>query len=1344
MKAKSPLSGASLFPLFIAALILTGFGLYYSVHIKTQQEYLYDRNFRQLALIGNQLEGRIAGFRTVLLHVPTKSDTVHTNYNIRRYLTRANFQEVDSGRTPEELGITSPDDARNKRRWNRMSLVRSGTTIWIEFVDVDSARTQGWQTIDARVDLRQLVDPSVIQAVFDDILLVAPDGDVAYQLMRERTGIMRLDSLSDAQGKQVSFGTQKTRAGLAGLELAGISYDLFYRPIALPPEQHGLGRESEHQQDSGWSICGLVESGRLNKEARELPSTILIIVVLLLMLVSLSWPLLKVWLMGPYDRPTRVDVSFVIAALILGSTVLTFIILDFMYIRLVIEPQMDLHLEAFADSMNRRFDSELSSSVDQLTAFTRIRQRDSVQLMRKRPRYHANILNPASAPGYYPSVYQNFEVVFWADEDGKQIEKWSAARGTTPNLNVGERDYFRNIRQRNLYHVKGTVTGFAIEPHYSWTTGDFQLAVSILDTVSQRPRELVAVMDTRPASLMKLVTVPGYSFCIIDQDGRVMFHSVEARSLRENLFDELEPDDDLRAAVFAHSTSSFNASYWGAEQRVYVRPMTSLPWFIVVFRDKTPLRTSNLEILTGAVMLFLLFLAAPVLMLLFLTRKTQWTADWIWPHPRLTHAYRQLTVVYMGSALVLLLSTFHAADRILAAFFSNEVMICFLLYLTCVRLDRKRYRRLFGRKRSIRILAAASAVGLLVSIVLTILVKPGPASWLAPIPYVFLDASVFGVALLFFVTPRWWNITGMLTTGKFRKAYVANAMFITWLASVYPAYLFFGISYNVQAELLVKHAQRLIAGALHQRAAVIREDRANLPDSLLTRFLDDSTGVYTDFFFKTTAHRASTPDSCVRKARDGDEMYVLFHELSAPYNTRSTEMRELLHDVSADSSLVWKEDGALRLHSTVPGGREVVHLSTVVPTFLDWIRVWSAWSMSRVALYALMFGALAVVLYLMVRSIARRVLLIDVMAERQAPASPHPDGRTRRNILVLSSSPKPAVEILGDSSLHVIDIAGTKWKDLWNSLGVLRNLPADTAVAIDHFEEGMDDPAKNLRKLRLVEEILYVHRRPVILVSSVDPQSSFVLATAQNGDGAGSPDNLAARWRAILVTCTRMHCDDSGNWRKFARDLLGHHSERSGEQRKHFRFMQKTVFEECHHSAELQEIGRDVFAIYRSDPGLSPSEAVNAIVNRARLYYHHLWLACTADERRVLHHVALGGYVSYKNRAVVMSLQERGLLVRSPNLRVMSKGLLKFLLSSHLQEEVRRADAGKARTGWSTMRIPFFLLLVAVVLFLFVTQQDVLNSTMAFLSVVSALVPALFRFVGMATTGRNPAESGPS
>ncbi len=121
-------------------------------------------------------------------------------------------------------------------------------------------------------------------------------------------------------------------------------------------------------------------------------------------------------------------------------------------------------------------------------------------------------------------------------------------------------------------------------------------------------------------------------------------------------------------------------------------------------------------------------------------------------------------------------------------------------------------------------------------------------------------------------------------------------------------------------------------------------------------------------------------------------------------------------------------------------------------------------------------------------------------------------------------------------------------------------------------------------------------------------------------------------------------------------------------------------------------------------------------------------------------HVALGGYVSYRNRTVVRSLQERGLLIRAPNLRIMSKGLLRFLLSSHLQEEVRRTEAGKTHTGWNALKIPLFLVLVAVVFFLFVTQQDVLNSTMAFISVLSALVPALLRFVGMLTTGRNPAE----
>src|SRR5262249_10811355 len=83
----------------------------------------------------------------------------------------------------------------------------------------------------------------------------------------------------------------------------------------------------------------------------------------------------------------------------------------------------------------------------------------------------------------------------------------------------------------------------------------------------------VAVLGTRLSSIMDTAIPDDMGFCIINQDGEVLFHSDERRNLQENVFEECEESGALHSIVTAGSESYLNTRYIGRSHRLYVRPL---------------------------------------------------------------------------------------------------------------------------------------------------------------------------------------------------------------------------------------------------------------------------------------------------------------------------------------------------------------------------------------------------------------------------------------------------------------------------------------------------------------------------------------------------------------------------------------------------------------------------------------------------------------------------------------------------------------------------------------------------------------------------------------------------
>ena len=158
---------------------------------------------------------------------------------------------------------------------------------------------------------------------------------------------------------------------------------------------------------------------------------------------------------------------------------------------------------------------------------------------------------------------------------------------------------------------------------------------------------------------------------------------------------------------------------------------------------------------------------------------------------------------------------------------------------------------------------------------------------------------------------------------------------------------------------------------------------------------------------------------------------------------------------------------------------------------------------------------------------------------------------------------------------------------------------ANGIIALNHVEFGIDDPEFNLRKLQLIEDLVYFQRRRTILLSTVDPlfyltQGAPDVIVTEKQDSSDAV-HLLDRWAAVLTSFRKMTIDDITEdvFKEVVDGLKRRRPDRL------FQDFIKHVVRECDHTAQLRKIGGTVLRAHRDKEGLSPEALVQELLDRA-------------------------------------------------------------------------------------------------------------------------------------------------
>jgi hypothetical protein len=742
MDGKDSIFARLLIPSVTVLVLSAIFFAYYFFYVKERSEYLTNRNFRALAILGNQLSDTIGNYGGILKDFGKEVK--------RRNSTRSKLSPADQTRYLHFLapGLQCFDRYPASKKVLQPLELKFWDGEWTLNFNAVAASTvfHGCQGV------KELADPFIAGLPFDDVLIALSDGTVIYQKTSTGLQFTTLESLFPAEiaktaaerrvqtpdtlegdigrADQRKAGSKKTGTQIPGAQdqsysghqpvglfqlarspslsplserevaVAGTGYRVFMQPVLL-----NLFAQTDRVENypREWILCGLVRSSDFQWQRLAISYGAMIYIGATLLLVALSIPFLKVLFINRREHFRIREAFQTLSFAVLVTAVVTFVWLQVFYFRPNRSDDTDSQLASLAQSISQNVHIEISLMFEQLRSLC---EETSLQQELKESSFANRLSVPSVLTGrlHGRAIYPYFESAFWTreqavpePEDGQsdrtrewQVVKWSVREFGTPMIAVDEIPFSRLLSNKEFFLLH-EAHAFRLDSVQSPNKDEY-LAVLGMPTQDclpaaklpgngkdALPAEITrgsSFIVTRMLSLIDPVLPIGYGFALVDQRGRVLFHSDHTRNNRENFLEETDNNRELAAAIYGKAhPNTFALKYLGRDFRVTVtsiQGVTRAPWALIVFRGLRHAQTVNLETMVMASSAYGSLLVLPILCLgiWYIWSQPKCIPWFLWPRKRYLPFYVMHTVVCVVLASVFVLHwSKPGTEELLAAIF---------------------------------------------------------------------------------------------------------------------------------------------------------------------------------------------------------------------------------------------------------------------------------------------------------------------------------------------------------------------------------------------------------------------------------------------------------------------------------------------------------------------------------------------------------------------------------------------------------------------------------------------------------------------------------------------------
>ena len=304
----------------------------------------------------------------------------------------------------------------------------------------------------------------------------------------------------------------------------------------------------------------------------------------------------------------------------------------------------------------------------------------------------------------------------------------------------------------------------------------------------------------------------------------------------------------------------------------------------------------------------------------------------------------------------------------------------------------------------------------------------------------------------------------------------------------------------------------------------------------------------------------------------------------------------------------------------------------------------------------------------------------------------------------------------------------------------LRGREPNGKVILDHFDYQMDDWQFNVARLEVLEELVYKHKKIVVIASTVEPlyyladrvasldRNPKYAASAEAAESSAASRDatplMMERWARVLSEFVKVELADASKHKLDVPRQFCDHPQLG--------LLARTIVRECDATAYLRWAGCDLFNELRTRPALAPTEGdvIRALLDRVETYYGMLWSTLTESERLVLYQLANDGWANPRNQDAILQLQRKELVQNGRGFQIMNESFRTFVLSAPHAAEHRQWELRERESSWYSLKIGFWTLLTATVVWLLYAQRDLFQVSIGYVVTVAGALTAVVNVLG--------------
>ena len=287
-------------------------------------------------------------------------------------------------------------------------------------------------------------------------------------------------------------------------------------------------------------------------------------------------------------------------------------------------------------------------------------------------------------------------------------------------------------------------------------------------------------------------------------------------------------------------------------------------------------------------------------------------------------------------------------------------------------------------------------------------------------------------------------------------------------------------------------------------------------------------------------------------------------------------------------------------------------------------------------------------------------------------------------------------------------------------------------VIINHFEYNIKDPKTNSLKLDFLESLMLKGKAKIIIISTVHPltflNSFYEKPINLNTADKKTTDPVATdvpnvideseleRWHVVLghyrIVIEPLERDEPKD-----PDMLKQAIKRETEYSHFLHNMQGATIKDIKPNNTAEEIG----------------PASDSIIFKVQIvshyFYTYIWQSLTKEEKFLLYDLAEDGLVNPYDDYNLCMLISKGLIIKNNGtLMLFNKGFRNFILTAIGETEVNRIKEQVKDNGyWNSLKIPLNLTILAILVFLFTSQQEAYSHIITYITAFSAGIPAVIK-----------------